>query len=360
MKSNLIIAILLLFIISCKKKQESTHPLVGDITESVYASGIIKSQHQYQVYSTVSGTINAILVEEGNYVKKGSPLLSITNISSKLLTENAKLAVAYNSESNITYKLDQLNKNIDLAKSKMQNDSLLWQRQKNLYASQVGSLNQLEQRELQYKSSFTAFETAILNYNDVKKQLALTSKQSKNVLEINQTQQNDFTIKSETDGLVYLILKEKGEMVTPQMPIAVIGDSANFILELQVDEYDITKLKIGQHAFVSLDSYKGQVFEATVTKMDLIMNDRTRSFTVEAIFINRPQRLYPNLTVEANIIIQKKSNALIIPRNYLINDSMVLNEKNENIKVVLGLMDLEKAEVISGLSEKDKILKPVK
>ena len=222
MKPNLIIAILLLFIISCKKKQESTHPLVGDITESVYASGIIKSQHQYQVYSTVSGTINAILVEEGNYVKKGSPLLSITNISSKLLTENAKLAAAYNSESTITYKLDQLKKNIDLSRSKMQNDSLLWQRQKNLYANQVGSLNQLELRELQYKSSLTAFETALLNYNDVKKQLVLTTKQSKNILEINKNQQNDFTIKSETDGLVYMILIEKGEMVNPQMPIAVI------------------------------------------------------------------------------------------------------------------------------------------
>ena len=157
-----------------------------------------------------------------------------------------------------------------------------------------------------------------------------------------------------------MILIEKGEMVNPQMPIAVIGDSGNFILELQVDEYDITKLKIGQHAFVSLDSYKGQVFEATVTKIDPMMNERSRSFKIVAVFINRPPRLYPNLTVEANIIIQKKSNALIIPRNYLINDSMVLNEKNESVKVVLGLKDLEKAEVISGLSEKDKILKPLK
>ena len=359
---RLLILILLPLIVfsGCKKKQESIQPVLGGITESVYASGIIKSQHQYQVFSTVSGTINEISATEGSFVKKGSPLFSITNVTSKLLTENAKLSAEYNSESNKTDKLDQLQKNIDFARSKMQNDSLLWQRQKNLYANQVGSLNQLELRELQYKSSLTAFETALLNYNDVKKQLVLTSRQSKNILEINKTQQNDFTIKSETDGLVYMILIEKGEMVNPQMPIAVIGDSGNFILELQVDEYDITKLKIGQHAFVSLDSYKGQVFEATVTKIDPMMNERSRSFKIEAVFINRPPRLYPNLTVEANILIQKKSNALIIPRNYLINDSMVLNENNESVKVVLGLKDLEKAEVISGLSEKDKILKPLK
>ena len=44
------------------------------ITESVYASGIIKSKNQYQVYAAVSGLIQQILVSEGDVVKKGDML----------------------------------------------------------------------------------------------------------------------------------------------------------------------------------------------------------------------------------------------------------------------------------------------
>lgn len=76
-----------------------------------------------------------------------------------------------------------------------------------------------------------------------------------------------------------------------------------------------------------MDSYKGKVFEAKVTRIEPIMNEQTRSFTVEAQFISKPELLYPNLSAEANIVIQTRENALTIPRNYLIGDSLVLVNK---------------------------------
>ena len=80
------------------------------------------------------------------------------------------------------------------------------------------------------------------------------------------------------------ILKEKGELVNTQTPVAIIGDAEVFELELQVDEYDVTRIKAGQKILLSLDSYKGKIFEAVVRRIDPIMNDRTRSFKVEAVF----------------------------------------------------------------------------
>jgi hypothetical protein len=53
-------AVILLFLIglfSCSKKQETTQPIVASITESVYASGILKSKDQYQVFANVNGII---------------------------------------------------------------------------------------------------------------------------------------------------------------------------------------------------------------------------------------------------------------------------------------------------------------
>ena len=304
--------------------------------------------------------VSEILVDEGELVKKGQPLLIITNEASKLSTENAKLNAEFNDMNSNSDKLNQFKIKTDLARNKMLNDSLLLQRQRKLWENQIGSLSQLEQRELAYKSSLADYDAANVNYNDVKKQLSLASEQSKRNLAISKSLQSDFTIKSDSAGRIYSITREKGEMVTPQMPIAIIGDSSDFFLELQIDEYDIAKVKKGQKSLLSLDSYKGRVFEAVISKINPIMNERTRTFTAEALFIIRPEELFPNLTVEANIIINTKEKALTIPRNYLVDDTYVINIDNEKIKVTLGLKDYQKAEIINGITVKDVILKPVK
>ncbi len=78
-----------------------------------------------------------------------------------------------------------------------------------------------------------------------------------------------------------------------------------------------------------MDSYKGQVFEAIIDKIYPIMEERSRTFKIEAHFVNPPQKLYPNLTAEANIIIQTKKNTMTIPKTYLIQDKYVLVNKDE-------------------------------
>jgi multidrug efflux pump subunit AcrA (membrane-fusion protein) len=153
---------------------------------------------------------------------------------------------------------------------------------------------------------------------------------------------------------------DNGEIVTPQVPLAVIGDASDYYLELQVDEYDIVRMKTGQKIFVSLDSYKGQSFEATVDKINPIMDERSRTFVVEASFTKKPEVLYPNLTAEANIMIQSKSQALTIPRAFLVQDSFVLLKNNEKRRVQTGLKDYRKIEILSGITENDIIFKPAK
>ena len=107
-----------------------------------------------------------------------------------------------------------------------------------------------------------------------------------------------------------------------------------------------------------MDSYKGQVFEAIVTKIEPLMNEQSRSFTVNAQFISKPAVLYPNLSAEANIVINTKERALTIPRNYLIGDSVVLVNKDERRRVNVGLRDYQKVEILSGLSASEVIYKP--
>lgn len=355
-----IFLILVLSIVGCGKKKVKIQPSFESITESVYASGIIKSKNQYQVYSTVNGLLDEILVKEGEFVKKDQPILKLLNESAGLNTANARLAAEL-AEKNVNGdKLNELKANLEFAFSKLKNDSILFIRQKNLYAKQIGTLVDLEQRELAYTNSQTNYRSAKLRYEDAKTQTDFAARQAKNNLSISTSVQGDFIIKSETDGRIYNILKEKGELVNVQSPVAIIGDAEIFELELQVDEYDIIRIKQGQKILLTMDSYKGVVFEAVVRRIDPIMNERTRSFKVEADFIKKPEELFPNLTVEANIVIHTKEKAVTIPRSYLVEDQYVLNEEGEKVKVTVGLKDYNKAEIISGITTSDFIYLPAK
>ena len=355
---RLVIVILVAFCACYQKKEEITKPVVQNITESVYASGIVKSRNQYEVYSTVNGIVAQKMVNEGDLVQKGAIIIKLVNETSELNTENARLAATYSSVPFNADRLNELKVNIDLARAKMKNDSALLKRQKNLWAEGIGTRNELEQRELAWRNAATAYQAALLQYNNLKKEIDFTARQSLKNLQITSSVNNDYNIKAREDGIVYRILKEPGEMVNTQTPIAIIGDKNEFVLELQVDEYDIGKIRLGQKVFVSMDSYQGQVFEATTSKIQPIMNDRSRSFEVEATFTSRPTHLYPNLTVEANILISTKENAITIPRTYLADDTHVLLKNGEKQKVITGLKDYQRVEIISGLSKDDVIKKP--
>jgi HlyD family secretion protein len=347
-----------LLVASCKIKQEKVKPIEEKITESVYASGIIKSNNQYEVFSTVNGVIAEILVKEGDVVKKGNKIIKLVNTNALLNSENAALSADYSSIWTNAERLHELQINTNFAKSKMDEDALLQQRQQNLWGQNIGTRNELEQRQIAFKSSITAYEAAKLRYIQLQKQISFQGKQSQNNLQIALTIKNDYTIKSDVDGKVYSILMKRGEMVNTFNPVAIIGDANNFMIELQVDEFDINRIKVRQAIVLSMDSYKGQVFEAIVTRINPIMNDRSKSFTVEALFIKQPATLYPKLTCEANIVIQQKESTITIPRNYLLHGDSVLIEKGKKKKVIVGLKDYQKVEIISGVTVNDFIYKP--
>lgn len=346
------------FLFSCTRSVESTSPKHETITESVYASGIVKSASQYQVYARVNGVLTQWRVKEGDPVHKGQVICSIANDVSRLTADNAALAARNADLKQNTDRLRELEWSINASKQKMDNDRTTLERQRNLWKEEIGTKFELEQRELAYANSKAAYESALLRYNELKKQLSFTADQSHKNLSISRSMLSDYDVRSEVDGKVYATLKEKGEMVGPQVPIAVIGDAKSFTLHLQVDENDIVKVVPGQTVYVAMDSYKGRQFDAVVRSVNPLMDERSRSFEVEAEFTRQPEVLYPNLTLEANIVLQHRDKALTIPRKYLIDDEYVLISKTEKKKVKVGLMDFQKAEILEGLSSSDKIYMP--
>ena len=247
---------------------------------------------------------------------------------------------------------------VQIANDKLALDESIYSRNKRIKQYSIISEVDYEKVELAYKNSKSNYESAKMQLSQLKSQLKNDQNKNNINLKINQKTQNDFSIKSAFAGELFDILVKEGTLITPQMPLATIGKKNEYLLALDVDENDMVRVKMNQNLLVTMDSYKNKVFEAKVDKIYPIMDERSRTFKIEAHFINLPKKLYPNLTAEANIIINTKKNVLTIPKSYLINGNYVLVNKDEKRKVIIGLSDYQNAEIRSGLTKDESIYKP--
>jgi len=343
---------------SCKDTRERTQPVYQSITESVYASGKIKADSQYQAFAPVTGIVKEVYPTEGDMVRVGTPILAITDDEQQLRKQNALLDARFSDYGANQDKLAEAAQQIKLAQNKLQNDSVLYIRQKALWDQQVGTRVELEQRQLNYEDARTRLFSARVTMINLKRQLLLAARQSSKNLAIASRQAADFILVSKINGKVYSLYKKKGEQVNPQTPLALIGKATGFLLELDVDEADIVKVHLGQVVLVIMESYKDRVFHAVVSKIYPLMDEQSKTITVEAAFKQSPEKLYPNESFEANIIIRRKAQALLIPRNYLMNDSLVIRAGGDTVKVKTGLKDYRMAEILSGINAGDQLIKP--
>lgn len=344
----------------CRDKAERVKPVWSAISESVYAAGTVKSGRQYQAFASAGGIIQTVLVREGDSVRVGTPLLSVASDVPQLTQENAALAARYRAVAANQPQLEDARQRIALQRRNMQNDLVQRTRQRQLWQQAIGTKLALEQKELAYAGSKSAYESAVLSYQTLRKQLDFAAAQSRKNLQIAQRQALDFVLRSKVNGIVYQLYREKGEAVTPQTPLALLGDACHFVLEMQVDESDIVKIRPGQLVLVTLDSYKGQVFTARVTSISPMMNTDSRTFQVDAAFVRLPPVLYPFVSFEANIVLQTKAKALLIPRRLLVDDSTVLKSNGKPARVKTGLRDYQMVEILTGLTADDELTAPAK
>lgn len=353
------IMIILFLFKSCTKKEEKILPVLTSITESVYASATIQPDSLYSAFASVNGIVDKIFVEEGDLVKKGDPIMQIINSNPKLVSENARLAyqLAQKNYSGNADILSNIEKEIDAAQLTYKNDSVNFFRQQHLWDLKIGSKVEYDSRKLAYQLSRNNLLMLKNKYARTKNELSVQLNQAKNNYLNTLITTEDFTVKSEINGKVYSLYKEIGEIVTPAAPVAAIGNTHDFVIELLIDEVDIVKIDLGQPVFVSLDSYKDQVFKAKISKIYPKKDERNQTFLVEAIFEEPPVKLYAGLAGEANVVVEMKENTLTIPKDYLVEGDSVKTE-NGLVQVEVGLQSMDTVEILSGISSSTWIYKP--
>lgn len=350
---------ILLGVVACTTADNSIKPQVMGLTESVYSSVTIQPDSLYDVFASVSGIVDQFMAEEGDKIKAGSPLVQIQNTMPKLNAENAQLALnqARRNSSKNSILLGAILDEIKTAKLKAANDSVNFERQKTLWNRQIGSRTDYEMKKLTAETSETQVKMLQDKYLRTKYDLNTALNQANNQYRSALSNSKDFTITSKLSGTVYSITKKQGEIVNPQTPLATIGSSNSFIIEMLIDEVDITKISKGQTILLTLDAYSKKVFEAQVGKIYPAKDIRTQTFKVEGVFTQKPEKLYPGLTGEANIVISTKKNVLTVPNEY-INENSEVNTSDGLKYVKTGLSTLEYTEILSGIDSTTAITKP--
>lgn len=358
MKYLFLLFIGLLF--SCNDSRETIVPEYRELVEAVYSSVLLEPKDTYKVNASVSGFVDTIYVKVGDNLKVGDILLHISSEPMQLNQQNAYLNYdlvrqTLEGESNL---LEEMKLELKTAKLKMQNDSINSARFSRLYAEKACSKFEFDAAELGYEMSKNNFFS--LKKRIARKETELRNQlvQSRNNLQSSALKTRDYTIRSGRNGKVFQLLKEPGEFVNMQEPLAIIGDQDAFVLKMLIDEVDITKVQIGQKVLVTLEAYKDKVFEARISTISPKMDERTQTFEMEAVFSNPPKRLYMGLTGEGNIVLNEKKKALVIPREYLLPGNKVETE-NGIVSVKTGLSNWSYIEIISGITEQTTIYKPL-
>lgn len=160
-----------------------------------------------------------------------------------------------------------------------------------------------------------------------------------------------------------------GQIVSPNITIASIMSEAQFQIEANVAETDIAKVKIGDPANITLDTYGNDIiFTAKIISIDpaetIIEGVSTYKTTLE--FTKEDGQIKSGMTANIDIVTAKKEGVIAIPQRTIIaKDGQkfvligLLNNQQEERKIETGLRDSSgNIEIISGLSEGEKIVLP--
>ncbi len=350
---------------ACGGSKNSTSPQKKDLIQAVYASGKVYPHAYYKLLSKYSGYVKKIYVNPGDMINKGDTLIVIKNEQADLSAQTAKNLLNF-AQKNAGSQSDFISiyeNELKAAATKLKLDSLNFVRYSQLLKDNATTQIQFDQAKVQFeisKANFYKASDALKNISDK------TSTEAENArlnYEVQIASKSDFIIISDKSGKIFNVDVKEGELVNPQRMIMEIGQASGFEVELNIDETDVELVKPGQKILYEADAFKNnEKFEGEVVKNYLSINPINKTAKVlSTISFNNSQQVYAGMSVEANIIIAKRSNVLVIPREYVFDFNKVKVKGNkEPVAIKKGIEDLEYVEVLDGLTENDVIESPVK
>ncbi len=185
------------------------------------------------------------------------------------------------------------------------------------------------------------------------------------------------TIKAPIRGTV---LTRDVEIGSPVSSILNMGSAATLVMTLgdinqvfvrgKVDEVDIGRVRLGQPARITVETFKDRKFEGKVTQISPIgaEKDNVTTFEVKVSIDNPGNELKANMTANAEIVLEEFPNSLIVPEAAISYDAQrnptveVADDKAENgrrkVSVKTGVGNGTRTQVLEGLKAGEKVILP--
>ncbi|MCG7562928.1 MULTISPECIES: efflux RND transporter periplasmic adaptor subunit [Pseudoalteromonas] len=347
----------------------------GRFTVSVRGSGVLKPKEINWLASNVDGRVETLYVKPGNIVKKGDLIAKLDNpeLVQKLKETQWELeaieADAIASEiagesALLDLEAVVLNAKLDFEKSKVQYNSQIQLREKNLgVVAEVDFLkNRLEtlQSEKRWKIQQKRYEKMLENNQAQLQALKARLKKMKKIAERAQDQVDNLSVIATMDSVVQNVAIESGQRVRIGDNIAKLAQKEELIAELQIPELQVRSVTIGQLVTIDTRNYKmtGEVARVAPS----VINGKVQ-IDVELDLPLSPDAI-PDLTVDGIITVSNIDQALYVKKPIYTqsqSDAYVYKESSdgrfvERTRVKFGVGSVGEVQIISGLNIGDRIV----
>jgi RND family efflux transporter MFP subunit len=172
-----------------------------------------------------------------------------------------------------------------------------------------------------------------------------------------EAQMKNSEIRAPMDGLLTGIKTIDGELVAERAELFTVSSRKNYVRG-EVDEEDVGEVKVGMEAIVKVYAYRTRTFHAKVAAIQPAADVETQRYTVVLDLEDPPENLMAGMTGEMNIITGTRDNALLVPTRALLIDQALIVKRGvvQARTIKIGYRTLDYSEVLSGLSEGDRVV----
>ncbi|MEN6437349.1 MAG: efflux RND transporter periplasmic adaptor subunit [Syntrophobacter sp.] len=287
----------------------------GNLTVTVTATGTLEPTNQVDVGSELSGTIKQVEVTYNDHVKKDQVLvrLDTSKLQAQALQSKASLESAQ-------AKVLQAQATVKESRNELA-------RLKHL--RELSGTKGVSQHDLD--SAEATLARAIANEASCRADVA----QAKATLEINETDLSKAIVRSPINGIVLTRSVEPGQTVAAQMTtptlVTLAEDLTKMKLLVDVDEADVGAVREGQEASFTVDACPDRRFPARIIQVRYGAKTTNSVVTYKAALIvdNTDMALRPGMTATAEIIVEKYTDAVLVPNAALRFSPPIQESKNE-------------------------------
>lgn len=344
----------------------------GDLVRTVVASGHVETPFRVEIGAQITGMVADVLVEEGQSVTAGQPLVAIQREELNAVFVQAQGAVAQ-AEARMRQltelTLPVAKENLAQAQATLRNAQASYNRTSELAAhgnATKAALDDaqraLDQARAQVNAAqFQVFTASSGGSDFVMAQTELD--QARATLEAARSRLAYATITAPRAGVLIARKVERGTIVQPGRVLLVLAPAGDVQLVADIDERNLGMLALGQPALASADAFPAERFAATLTYINPGIDITRATVQVKLTVPKPPPYLRQDMTVSVDIETARRDNVLSVPLNTvrdLVSATpwvmLVKDGRTARQPVHLGLRGNARVEIAEGLAAGDLVV----